>query len=483
MPQVVDPQLLRLIQDHPHGILVVASDSGRIVHANAAARFLLRDDPEAAIDGDLLGIPVLSGQSVLVEAGPPTRRRLRMKVEQVSWAGRQEQFITLREVRSVQRIRRRGASPAGPDRAMSLLAHELRNPLSAILGALHAARLNPSSQQGALVFVEHQARRLGRLLEDLVEGEVSDGRSIPIRPVMITVNRLVTWSTEAIQPLVAARGQQLDVRLPGEPVLLAVDPTWVEQAFLHLLANASKYSEVGGNIRVEVYKDLESVVITIRDDGIGISSTDLGRIFNPFRRGDSDRVRLREGQGVGLAMVHRIIARHGGNVSAASAGSGQGSTFTIRLPVASVAAPATPPPLAWVDAPEPPPRSSSVTSILIVDDDEAAAEGLAMVLRLWGCEVRMAFDGNRALRDAIADPPDILIIDRALPGMNGETLALRLREIAETAAARLICLTGSGWQPDRESDPFDHHLLKPIDFEALAGLISTQPAGRPDSSR
>ncbi|WP_169978716.1 hybrid sensor histidine kinase/response regulator [Tautonia rosea] len=483
MTQVVDPQLLRLIKDHPHGILVVASDSGRIVHANTAARFLLRDDPEAAIDGDLLGIPVHSGQSVLVEAGPPTRRRLRMKVEQVCWAGRQEQFITLREVRSAHRPRRRGDASRGPDRAMSLLAHELRSPLSAMLGALHAARLNPSTQQGVLVFVEHQARRLGRLLEDLVEGEVSDGRSIPIRPVMITVNRLVSWSAEAIRPLVAARGQQLEVRLTEEPILLAVDPTWIEQAFLHLLVNASKYSEVGGNIRMEVLRDPENVVISIRDDGIGIPSTDLGRIFNPFRRGDSDRVRLREGQGVGLAMVHRIIARHGGNVSAASPGSGQGSTFTIRLPIASVGTASPTPPVAWVDHPQPPLRSSSATSILIVDDDEAAAEGLAMVLRLWGCEVRMAFDGNHALRDAIADPPDILVIDRALPGIDGESLARRLREITATASALLICLTGSGWQPDPDADPFDHHLLKPIDFEALAQLIPTPKLGRPESDR
>ena len=393
---VIDPQLLRIIRDHPHGILVLAEDSGQIVHANSVARQLLRGDPTASLDGDVLGLPLLRGRSTLVEIGPPVWRRVRMTVEEVNWGGRLSRFVTLRSARSVGRTRQSTTQQRQKqqrDEDLSLLAHELRAPLASILGAVYAARLAPARQDAALTIVEHQARRLGRLLEDLVDSAGLDTQAIPIRPVPLVLDSLVGWTAEAIRPILAARSQRLDVVLPEEPIVIAGDPTWLEQALIHLLSNASKYSESGGSIRVEATREHQDAVIYVQDDGIGIDSADLPLIFDPFHRGEGQGVRLREGMGVGLAMVRRIVERHGGTVSAGSAGTGLGSIFSVRLPTSNDVISFT-----QKTSPDPTQVPSALSaSVIIVEDDPATAEGLAQVLRLWGCRVRIQHNGPSAV--------------------------------------------------------------------------------------
>jgi signal transduction histidine kinase len=481
-PKGTDPQLLRIIRDHPHGILIVSSDSGQIVHSNPVARRLFRGDPDASIEGEVLGIPVIAGRSVLVEIGPPGWRRFRMSVDDVAWGGRLARFVTLRTPRAPGRSLRveQGVDARVDDsrKARALLSHELRAPLSSILGSIYAARLDPSRLLDTLSLVEHQARRLGRLLEDLVDDGSQADRSLTIRPVPIPLSGIVEWGTEAVRPMIASRGQRLEIRLPDEPLLLIGDPAWIEQAFYHLLSNASKYSEPGGPILLEATRQEAEVIIRVRDEGIGIAPEDVDHIFEPFRRGESQGVQLREGHGIGLAMVNRIVRRHGGSISAFSPGIGLGSTFTMRLPLTAEAPRAVGPPAAS----SAPALARPNESALVVDDDDVSAESLALVLRLWGLEVRTRFDGPSALAEALALPPRILVIDRDLPGLDGEALAHRLRDSPSIAGSVLICLSGSD-RPNRSpDDPFHHHLRKPVDFDALADIIASLPQIGPHRS-
>jgi CheY-like chemotaxis protein/anti-sigma regulatory factor (Ser/Thr protein kinase) len=290
---------------------------------------------------------------------------------------------------------------------------------------------------------------------------------------------LVAIVTEAAG-LVHAGGpqrRQLALAVPREPVWVDGDPLRVAQIAGNLVQNAIQYSKPGGHIGIRLVHDGDRAVLTIDDDGEGIPPALLDRVFEPFVQ--AEPTRSAGGLGLGLTLVKRLVEMHDGEVHAASNGPGQGSTFTITMPaLASVPLPerTAPAPVAV----RPGPRSARHAAphphhILVVDDSRDGAETMAELLRVWGHVVEVAFDGPSAVKLATEHTPDVVLLDIALPGLDGYQVAERLRGQPAGARMRLVAITGFGQPEDRErarAAGFDEHVTKPVAPGRLKELVS-----------
>jgi two-component system CheB/CheR fusion protein len=370
---------------------------------------------------------------------------------------------------------------------IATLAHELRNPLAPIRNALQVLRLaadNRTAREQAQAMMERQLNQLVRLVDDLLDvSRIASGR-IELRRERVDLSAIVHSAVETSQPVLKAAEHELSVVLPPEPILLDADLTRLAQVISNLLNNAAKYSERAGHVTLLAEREGSHVAVKIRDTGIGIAEGMLSRIFDLFTQADRRLERTQGGLGIGLAIARRLVEMHGGTIAAHSEGLGQGSEFVIRLPVASLG-PATP--RAAGDCRERRPRASQLR-ILLADDNPDAADSLARLLQLEGNEVRIARDGEEALKAAESFRPEVVILDIGMPKLNGYDVALRLREQSWGQALLLIALTGWGQVEDRRRSSaagFDHHLVKPVDPAALVKLLLGAKDGtcRPSVSR
>jgi CheY-like chemotaxis protein len=282
---------------------------------------------------------------------------------------------------------------------------------------------------------------------------------------------------EACAPLIDAKKHDLQVTLPPEPLELYADPTRLVQVLSNLLNNAAKYTDPGGRISLTAVCDAENVRISVKDNGIGIDSTHLPKLFEMFSQATSALDRAGGGLGIGLALARGLVEAHGGRVEAHSAGLGTGSEFILHLPaVASDRRPTPDERTSIAGAHRRPPLR-----ILIAEDNRDAADMLAEVLKLSGDTVQVVSDGASVSEACIAFRPDVVILDIGLPGLNGYQVATKIRAETWGRSLLLIALTGWGQEEDKRRATeagVDHHLTKPIDqqtlekFLASAGLAS-----------
>jgi PAS domain S-box-containing protein len=357
------------------------------------------------------------------------------------------------------------------DELLAMLAHELRNPLAPLGNALQLIRLGSDANRGAaLDIAERQVRHLSRLIDDLLDvSRITHGK-IGLRTVRLQVREIVDRALGAARHAVEARRHQLVVSLPEEPVWLTGDPVRLDQMLVNLVLNAVKYTDPGGVISVIVAAEDDVVEVRVRDTGIGIPADMLDRVFDLFTQGTRTLDRAEGGLGIGLTLVRGIAELHGGTVAAYSAGPGHGSDFVVRLPRVRVTAAD---PLS-ADAPGAR-RTPAVLRVLVVDDNRDAASSLAALLGLLGYEVDTADTGNGAIDAVRRAPPDVVLLDIGLPGMDGYEVASRLRADPATAGVRLIALSGYGREEDRrrsEAVGFDAHLVKPVDFAEIERLFA-----------
>ena len=377
--------------------------------------------------------------------------------------------------RMEEELRRRAQELAEADRRkdefLAMLAHELRNPLAPIRNTLEVIRLSddPNAIEHARAMAQHQVGHMARLIDDLLDVSRITRGKIQLRKQPLDLATAVANAVAATRPQIEARGHRLELAIPPDPILVEWDPTRLEQVFANLLNNAAKYTETGGLIRLEAIPQGDEVVLRVRDSGIGIAPEMLPRVFDLFAQADRALVRSEGGLGIGLTLVRNLVERHGGSVSAHSAGLGQGSEFVVRLPT-----------LAKTGSREAArsPRSSlpvsARRSILVVDDHRDAALTLARVLELWGHEVRVAHGGPEAIAAFAARPPDLVLLDIGLPGMDGYQVAARLRGLSGPVRPVLAALTGYGQDEDRRRSReagFDHHLVKPVAPDELLALL------------
>jgi signal transduction histidine kinase len=359
---------------------------------------------------------------------------------------------------------------------LSMLAHELRNPLAPLRNAVHIMRVREPADPAlaaARDVIDRNVTHLTRLVDDLLDvSRITHGR-IQLKAEPVELTAVVDQAAEVSGPLIARHRHRLAIARPPAPVWVRGDATRLTQVVANLLNNAAKYTEDGGRITVTVAADGADAVIRVRDTGIGLMPGMLERVFELFTQAERALDRSQGGLGVGLSLVRRLVELHGGRVTAASDGPGSGSEFAVRLPRLADA------PAADRPAEDRPPAATPAgRRVLVVDDNADAADSLALLLRVGGHEVRLAYSGPDAVAAAGAFRPHVILLDIGLPGMDGYEVARRLRA-GPAAGAVLAALTGYGQDEDRRraaAAGFDHHFVKPVPPEAIQDLLAGVPA-------
>jgi CheY-like chemotaxis protein/two-component sensor histidine kinase len=316
---------------------------------------------------------------------------------------------------------------------------------------------------------ERQMGQLVRLVDELLDiARISSGK-IELHLQQASLKAIVESAVESSRPQIDAGRHELLVELPAASVQVQADPVRLAQALSNLLNNAAKYTDSGGRIRLAAWPDGGELVIEVQDNGMGVAPELLPHLFELFTQARQSRHQIWQGLGVGLSLAKSLVELHGGQLTGASPGPGQGSTFTIRLPLRKSAQ----------DQPSPQEDQASDEAmkplrILVVDDNQDVAVSTAMLLRQNGHAVRVVYDGAQAIQVACEQPPAVVLLDIGMPGLNGYEVAHRMRSCPELADTWLVALTGWGLEQDRRrSDEagFDHHLVKPVAAPALKELL------------
>jgi signal transduction histidine kinase/ActR/RegA family two-component response regulator len=361
------------------------------------------------------------------------------------------------------------------DEFLAMLAHELRNPLAPIasaaallkLGALDEGRIRKTSE-----VITRQVEHMTELVDDLLDVSRVTRGLVTLQEETLDVGSLLADAAEQVRSLMATKRQHFTMRAPDAPLLVRGDRTRLIQVFSNILNNAGKYTPQGGHVALSVVADDAHVEVSVEDDGIGIAPSLLPHIFDLFTQAERSPDRSQGGLGLGLALVKSLLELQGGTVAAHSAGTGQGSRFTVRLPRV------TAPGLLSAHRTETGAMQCAARSrVLVVDDNRDAAETLQLLLQAEGHEAFIAYRAHDALTIARQTSPGIVFLDIGLPDMDGYALARRLRDLPETARASLVAVTGYGQPDDKErarEAGIDHHLVKPARLADVLGLLSNR---------
>ncbi|HEU4625145.1 MAG TPA: PAS domain S-box protein [Steroidobacteraceae bacterium] len=358
------------------------------------------------------------------------------------------------------------------DEFLALLAHELRNPLAPIRYALSAAKKagrTPEQARRAEEIIERQVAHMSHLLDDLLDVSRITRGSLRLKMSRTELTAIIGTAIEAARPTLDSKRHTLSVELPKDPVRITADPVRLAQVFSNLLVNAGKYTDAGGRIELAAAREGSGIVVTVRDNGIGISPEMMPRLFTMFAQADDVLTRAEGGLGIGLALAQGLVHLHGGTISARSDGANRGSEFIVRLPASEARESSS------AAAPQEARVRSGSLRILVCDDNRDSVESCATFLQLCGHNVRVAYCGAGALALVPEFRPDVVILDIGMPEMNGYEVAKRLRATAAGARAFLIAVTGWGQERDKEQAAaagFDHHLTKPVDPSLLEPLLA-----------
>ena len=357
---------------------------------------------------------------------------------------------------------------------LAMLGHELRNPLAPIRNAVAIIRASGHAgavEERASAVIERQVDHLARLVDDLLDVSRITSGKISLRKEPLDLVSAVHAAVEAVRPAIDRKRQVFAFVHDGRPLPIVGDHTRVTQAVLNLLNNASKYTPAGGRISLTLERGPQEAFVRIEDDGIGIASDLLPRMFDLFVQGERGLDRSEGGLGIGLTLVKKLVHLHGGTVAATSPGPGKGSMFEIRLPLAEADAGLTRDEDRGAAAPRPAKRR-----VLVVDDNEDSADTMASLVGLWGHAVWTAGDAPSAVRAAAERKPDVVLLDIGLPHVSGYEAAAQIRALPGLQDAVLIAMTGYGQEEDRRRTReagFAHHLTKPVRPEELKELLAS----------
>jgi signal transduction histidine kinase/ActR/RegA family two-component response regulator len=385
--------------------------------------------------------------------------------------------LQAKEAARSQAERELRAADQRKDEFLAMLAHELRNPLAPISTGAHLLKLLHSDNAQitqTCAIIARQVEHMTSLVDDLLDVSRVTRGLVSISTQVLDLRGVVNDAAEQIRPMITTRRHKVVLDLPPGPARVKGDHKRLVQVVANLLGNATKYTPEGGHIHLQLAEDGDSHVLSVADDGIGMEPALVGRVFDLFTQAERTPDRSQGGLGLGLALARSLVELHGGSVSAASPGLGQGSTFTVRLPrfeqesespvqeaVRHAAAAQTP------------------LRVLVVDDNLDAAHTLNLFLAAAGHRVEIAYNGLDAIEMAKVFAPQVCLLDIGLPDIDGNELARRLRRLPQTAGATLIAATGYGRQQDRDAAHeagFDHYMVKPVNTVQLSELLAQQGA-------
>ena len=357
---------------------------------------------------------------------------------------------------------------------LATLAHELRNPLAPIRTGLDLLRMAPRDPESAgrvHAMMDRQLGHLIHLVDDLLDiARITRGK-IELKKETVDLKAIVQMALETSAALIESHGHRLEVDLADEPLPLDADVTRIVQVLSNLLNNAAKYTPAGGCVTLAAWREDGHAVVAVSDTGIGIPPEAIGAVFEMFTQVRGSLDRAQGGLGIGLSLVRRLVELHGGRVSAFSAGRGQGSTFTVRLPL-HPGSPHASPGAADSGAGT---RTPAPLRVLVVDDNADAADSLVALLDALGHATLVARDGPQGLQAALEARPDLVLLDIGLPGRSGYEVARAIRRHQGPRQVVLIALTGWGAQSDQQQSHeagFDQHLTKPVSLEALEQALA-----------
>jgi signal transduction histidine kinase len=370
------------------------------------------------------------------------------------------------------------------DEFLATLSHELRTPMTPILGWAQIlgriAHDDPRVRQGADI-IERNALAQTRIVDDLLDMSRIVAGKVRLQPESVRVADVLGAALDAVRVAAEAREIALDVELPADLPPVHADPHRLQQVLWNLLSNAIKFTPRNGTVAVRAAVDGDVLRIVVRDSGEGIEPAFLPHVFDRFRQADSSITRRHEGLGLGLAIVKHLVELHGGSVGVASDGHGQGATFTVDLPLRRVAGPA-PAPVAARAAEPPRARPLRAMKLLIVENDADARAWLQHVLADHGAEVRAAESAHEALALIQTAPPDVLVSDIGMPGVDGYEFLRAVRRLPDSRGGQVpaIAVTAFARPEDREralAAGYQCHLGKPVDEHALvSAVLSLLPA-------
>ena len=357
---------------------------------------------------------------------------------------------------------------------LAVLSHELRNPLAPIGNALALLERAPAGSdldRHAREVLRRQTQHLGRLVDDLLDvARISHGK-IDLRLARIDAREVARRACDDVRAVFEERGLSLRCAEAPEPAWVEADPARLAQMIGNLLSNALKFTGVGGRVEVRVERGPSTCRVAVQDTGAGIAADELPHLFAPFMQAERTRARSQSGLGIGLALVQELAQRHGGKVAAVSGGIGQGSEFTIELPLAAAAERGAPP--------APGAEAQGPLDILVAEDNEDAGATLAELLVLLGHSTRRVVTGTEAIREAGRAPPQVLLCDVGLPDVSGHDVIRSVRAQQRGAEIFAVALTGYAQPHDRAEAlcaGFDAHVPKPPALEELQRLL--REAGR-----
>jgi PAS domain S-box-containing protein len=361
------------------------------------------------------------------------------------------------------------------DEFLAMLAHELRNPLAPLrmVAELMGSSDKLSSRHDEMLqIMRHQVDVLVRLVDDLMEVSRITRGKILLQKRVADLNQVIRDAVEISRPLIDGARHELEIKLPSSPLLLNLDEIRIAQVIANLLNNAAKYTPDGGHIVIKAYAENGRAVISVIDNGIGISAALLPQLFELFVQGEVLLHRAKGGLGIGLALVRDLVNLHGGFVLARSEGLGHGSEFLIHLPMGPAENLVLSDNVAYAP---PSPRELSHERVLVVDDNESACLAVKMALELLGANTLVAPDGPSALLRLEEFQPTLVLLDLGLPGMDGHEVARRIRSSKSISQPMLVAVTGWGHDHMRAASKeagIDQHLVKPIGIRDLEQLLA-----------
>ena len=355
------------------------------------------------------------------------------------------------------------------DQFLALLSHEFRNHIHAIRTNVWLIKARNRDQEISRPSdaIDRGVLKLSRLVEDLLDSMRATNKSnLSFGSTML--QQVVQGAIETTRATMDVHRRELSVDMPEKAIYVKADAPRLQQVVMNLLNNAIKYSGQQDAVHVSVTREAADVLISIRDRGRGIEPAEMSRLFHAFDKGTPARkAGSEEGLGIGLHVSRELVEAHGGTIEARSDGAGKGSEFVVRLPT--------------IEAPEEviDPQAEATgdaLSILVVDDNRDAADSLAEVLQAYGHHVKAAYGGEQALELAAKGGVQVALVDIGMPTVDGFQVAQRISRSPEGRDTLLVAVTGWGEKADRAKSKeagFAYHLTKPVDFDALASLLST----------
>jgi PAS domain S-box-containing protein len=497
--QHVELRYRRLFESAKDGILILNAETGKVVDANAFIGELLGYSPQDFCDKELWEIGMFADEWANKEAMRELQVKRYLRVEHMQLKSSRGVPVdvevvanayvegtahviqcNIRDITERRRLERETQEQAKAladldrrkDEFLAMLSHELRTPLAAISNAVQFLNSDSNSsgvREQARGIIERKVAHLKHLVDDLLEvSRITTGR-VQLRHEHVLLRGIIARAVETVRPLIEQRRHELTLSAPARPIWLNADAARLEQVVVNLLTNAAKYSDEEGHIWLTVEQDRGTVVLRVRDRGVGIAPELLPHIFELFTQAEPTLDRSGGGLGVGLCLVQRLVQLHGGTVDASSE-AGAGTEFVVRLPALDSSAGGSHAPA--VEATK---QTAESCRVLIVDDDDDTAESLAMLLNAAGHEVYVAHDGPAALVAALEHRPEVMFLDIGLPMLNGFEVAERVRKQPEIQDTVLVAVTGYGQERDRQRTRdvgFDYHLVKPAAFEDVRKILT-----------